>query len=130
MDRVTGIGGIFFKARDATALQAWYRKHLGLDVQDWGGATLRWADDDPEREGMTAWTIFPETSEYFRPSTAPFMINYRVRDLAALLDTLRAEGCAVDDRLDDTEYGKFGWVMDPEGNRVELWEPPPRLSPA
>jgi catechol 2,3-dioxygenase-like lactoylglutathione lyase family enzyme len=126
MQRVTGIGGIFFKARDAESLRAWYREHLGLDVQDWGGVTFSWGQPRPgQAEGATVWTIFPDSSEYFRPSSANFMINYRVDDLAALLDTLRREGCTVDDRLEVSEFGKFGWVMDPEGNRIELWEPPP-----
>jgi catechol 2,3-dioxygenase-like lactoylglutathione lyase family enzyme len=124
--RVTGIGGIFFKARDPEALREWYRRHLGLDIQPWGGTTFRW--QNPERSepdgGATVWTIFPATTEYFAPSAAPFMINYRVADLAALLVTLRAEGCDVDERTETSEYGKFGWVMDPEGNRIELWEPP------
>ncbi len=75
------------------------------------------------------WTVFPESSGYFAPSAAPFMINYRVKDLKALLDALRAEGCRVDDRTEKSEYGEFGWVMDPEGNRVELWEPPPGRFP-
>ena len=125
MQRVTGIGGVFFKARDAEALRAWYREHLGLDIQDWGGTAFRWDD----AEGLTVWTIFKESSDYFDPSPAPFMINYRVTDLHALLDVLRQEGCNVDDKTDESEFGKFGWVMDPEGNRVELWEPPPGRFP-
>lgn len=129
MKRVTGIGGVFFKARDPKALQEWYRKHLGIDVQDWGGTAFRWNEPEPEPDGMTVWTIFPGTTEYFNPSTAPFMINYRVPDLMALLDVLRSEGCTVDDKTDSSEYGKFGWVMDPEGNRIELWEPPPGRFP-
>jgi predicted enzyme related to lactoylglutathione lyase len=125
MQRVTGIGGIFFKARDPKALQDWYRRHLGLDIQDWGGMSFRWHEPGhPQPDGVTVWTIFPATSDYFNPSTAPFMVNYRVSDLTALLDVLRAEGCAVDERSETSEYGKFGWVMDPEGNRIELWEPP------
>jgi predicted enzyme related to lactoylglutathione lyase len=125
MRRVTGIGGIFFKARDAEVLREWYRKHLGIDVQDWGGATFRWNDSqNPEPNGTTVWSIFKDSSTYFAPSASPFMINYRVPDLAAVLDALRAEGCTVDDKLETSEFGKFGWVMDPEGNRVELWEPP------
>lgn len=124
MKRVTGIGGIFFKARDPEALREWYRRHLGLDIQEWGGAPLRWADAPDAAEGMTVWTIFPSDTKYFDPSTAPFMINYRVANLAELLDVLRSEGCTVDDKMEDTEFGKFGWVMDPEGNRLELWEPP------
>ena len=122
--RVTGIGGIFFKARDVEAMRDWYRKHLGLDISEWGGTVFNW-NDPPQAEGQTTWSIFPETSKYFAPSTSSFMINYRVADLAALLDTLRAEGCNVDEKMDSSEYGKFGWVMDPEGNRIELWEPPP-----
>lgn len=124
MKRVSGIGGVFFKARDAVALRAWYAKHLGLDVQNWGGATLRWQEDPDAQNGVTVWTIFDGTTEYFRPSAAPFMINYRVPDLRATLDALKEEGCDVDPRVEESEFGKFGWVMDPEGNRIELWEPP------
>jgi catechol 2,3-dioxygenase-like lactoylglutathione lyase family enzyme len=128
--RVTGIGGIFLKARDPDALRGWYRDHLGVDVQSWGGATFRWHDPaTPDPEGVTVWSVFPSTSGYFDPSTAPFMVNYRVANLPAALDALRAEGCTVDDRMEESEYGKFGWVMDPEGNRVELWEPPPGRFP-
>jgi len=124
MKRVTGIGGVFFMAKDAVSLRQWYQKHLGIDVQDWGGAALRWQDDPDAQNGVTAWTIVPGTSKQFQPSSAPFMINYRVDDLRSLLEALRREGCAVDDQTDESEFGKFGWVMDPEGNRVELWEPP------
>jgi predicted enzyme related to lactoylglutathione lyase len=124
MTGVTGIGGIFFKARDPIALREWYRKHLGFDIQSWGGLAFN------SSGGVTAWSIFPATSEYFAPSTAPFMINYRVTDLTAVLEALQAEGCAVDDRIDSSEQGRFGRVMDPEGNRIELWEPPPGASPA
>ena len=123
MQRVTGIGGIFFKARDAEALRAWYQKHLGIDVQDWGGTAFRWSEDGG-REGVTVWSIFPASSTYLEPGTAPFMVNYRVGDLDALLAVLREEGCVVDDKTETSDFGKFGWVMDPEGNRIELWEPP------
>ena len=78
----------------------------------------------PEEIGQTVWSIFAGHTKYFDPSTAPFMINYRVADLAALLDQLRSEGVAVDEKMQDSEYGKFCWIMDPEGNRIELWEPP------
>jgi catechol 2,3-dioxygenase-like lactoylglutathione lyase family enzyme len=122
--RVTGIGGIFLKARDPEALRAWYRDRLGLDVQSWGGVAFRWHDPAPEPYGVTVWSVFPATSDYFAPSQAPFMVNYRVANLAAVLTALCAEGCTVDDRIEESEYGKFGWVMDPEGNRIELWEPP------
>ena len=125
MKRVTGIGGIFFKAKDAPALQAWYKQHLGIDVQPWGGAAFEWTDADGKPvAGTTAWNINPEESRQFAPSTAPFMVNYRVEDLLALVKALREEGCTVLDKIDDSEYGKFGWVIDPEGNKVELWQPP------
>lgn len=125
MKRVTGIGGIFFKAQDAPALRDWYRKHLGIDVQDWGGAAFLWQDDEGKPTGgTTVWNIGSAEGNYYAPSTAPFMINYRVADLHGLLAALRAEGCNVLEKVDDSEYGKFGWVMDPEGNKVELWEPP------
>jgi predicted enzyme related to lactoylglutathione lyase len=125
MKRVTGIGGIFFKARDPAVLCAWYKQHLGIDVQQWGGAAFDWADDAGKPvKGTTAWSVNSMDSTTFAPSTAPFMINYRVADLAALLAALRREGCNVLDKTDDSEYGKFGWVIDPEGNKVELWQPP------
>lgn len=124
MKRVTGIGGVFFKARDAGSLRQWYQKHLGIDVQDWGGTALRWQDDPNPQNGVTVWTIFDGASKYFEPSSAPFMINYRVENLYAVLEALRSEGCSVDEKTDESEFGKFGWVMDPEGNRIELWEPP------
>lgn len=126
MKRVTGIGGIFFKARDPVALRAWYQKHLGIDVQVWGGAAFRWTDsEDNPIGGTTIWNVSDAGSDYYAPSTSSFMVNYRVADLAALLAALRKEGCHVLDKSDDSEYGKFGWVLDPEGNKVELWEPPP-----
>jgi predicted enzyme related to lactoylglutathione lyase len=125
MQRVTGIGGVFFKAKDPVALGAWYRRHLGVEVEDWGGAAFRWKTaEDPEGNGTTIWSVMPADSKYFAPSEAPFMINYRVADLHALLAALRTEGCDVDAKVEESEYGKFGWVMDPEGHRIELWQPP------
>jgi predicted enzyme related to lactoylglutathione lyase len=125
MKRVTGIGGIFFKAKDPRAQRAWYQKHLGIDVQDWGGAAFSWTDEagHPTR-GTTIWSVAAADGDDFAPSTSPFMINYRVADLAALLQALRDEACNVLDKIDDSEFGKFGWVIDPEGNKVELWQPP------
>lgn len=126
MARVTGIGGIFFKARDPKALGAWYKAHLGMKVEDWGGAQFMWRRHDaPDQTGVTAWSLFKEDSKYFDPATKPFMVNYIVEDLAAVLAQLRAEGVTVDDKVDESEFGKFGWAMDPEGNRFELWQPPP-----
>lgn len=121
MRRVTGIGGVFFTARDPEGLREWYRRHLGIDVQDWGGAVIGSADPDA---AMTTWSISPRGDPAFAPGTSPFMVNYRVADLPGLLAALRDEGCAVLDGTVDSEYGRFGWVIDPEGNRVELWEPP------
>lgn len=126
MRRVTGIGGIFFQARDPAALRAWYQKHLGVGVQDWGGAAFTWTDAEGQPTGgTTIWSIGEAAGDHFAPSTAPFMVNYRVADLAALVAALKAEGCVVLEKTEDSEYGKFAWVMDPEGHKVELWEPPP-----
>lgn len=126
MKRVTGIGGVFFKARDPKALAAWYQAHLGVPVEPWGGASFKWASpDNPTGTGTTVWNAFKADTTYFAPSEASFMLNFRVDDLHALLAALRAEGCTVLDKVDESEFGKFGWVMDPEGNKVELWQPPP-----
>jgi predicted enzyme related to lactoylglutathione lyase len=123
LSRVTGIGGVFLKAKNPAKLGAWYKKHLGIDVQAWGGAKFRWVDTSGQPMiGTTAWSV--GDGKNFAPSTAPFMVNYRVSDLRALLAALRSEGCEVLDKTDESEYGKFGWVMDPEGNKVELWQPP------
>lgn len=125
MKRVTGIGGIFFQAKDPVALRAWYQRHLGIDVQVWGGAAFRWADEaGSPTGGSTIWSIGAADGQPFAPGRASFMVNYRVDDLAALLQALRDEGCEVLDKTDDSDYGKFGWVLDPEGNKVELWQPP------
>ena len=125
MKRVTGIGGIFFKSKDPRALGAWYKVHLGIEVEAWGGAAFRWKGPaNPEGGGTTVWSPFAADTPYFAPSTAPFMVNYRVEDLHAVLAALRAEGVQVEDKVEASEYGKFGWVLDPEGNKVELWEPP------
>ena len=124
MKRVTGIGGIFFNAKDPVALRAWYKQHLGIDVQEWGGTAFTWADEaDNPTKGTTVWSIGAADGA-FAPSKATFMVNYRVEDLAAVLQALREEGCKVLEKTDNSEYGKFGWVMDPEGNKVELWQPP------
>ena len=126
MRRVTGIGGIFFQARDPAALRAWYQKHLGVGVQDWGGAAFTWTDAEGQPTGgTTIWSIGEAAGDHFAPSTAPFMVNYRVAGLRALVADLKAEGCVVLEKTEDSEYGKFAWVMDLEGHKVELWEPPP-----
>lgn len=123
MKRVTGIGGIFFKSKDPKALGDWYKTHLGLDVTEWGGAIFQWGGEG-STEGMTLWSAFPDSSDKMAPSAAPFMVNFRVDDLDALMAALKAEGCDVIENTEPSEFGKFGWVMDPDGNKVELWEPP------
>ncbi len=125
MNRVTGIGGVFFKAKDPVALRAWYKNHLGIDVQDWGGTAFTWTDASGKpASGTTVWSINGSEGNCFAPSTSQFMINYRVADLASVIAALRQEGCNVLEKTDDSEEGKFGWVIDPEGNKVELWQPP------
>ncbi|MFN7987558.1 MAG: VOC family protein [Thermoanaerobaculia bacterium] len=125
MRRVIGVGGIFFKAQDPAALRAWYKEHLGIDVLEWGGAVIPFTGaDGSAMPGTTIWNVTSAASDYFAPSTSRFMVNYRVADLHGLLAALREEGCNVLEKVDDSEYGRFGWVLDPEGNKVELWEPP------
>ena len=125
MERVLGIGGVFFKAVDKAGLAAWYRDHLGVAVEEaWGGAVFPWRENNPNGDAHTVWSPFANDTDYFAPSTKDFMINFRGADLHAMLDQLRAKGCDVDTRVEESDYGKFGWVMDPEGHRIELWEPP------
>ncbi len=122
--RVVGLGGVFIKSRDPAALRAWYRKHLGLAIDDtYGGCTLP-LNEPPQPNACSVFSVFAASSTYFDPSPAPFMLNFRVADLDAVLAALRAEGCAVDDKVERSEFGAFGWVMDPEGHRIELWQPP------
>ena len=125
MKRVTGIGGIFFKARDPVAMSAWYRERLGIPVQEWGGAVFHWRDEaEPKRRAATAWSLFKADTKHFAPSEREFMVNYRVDDVRGLLAKLKTEGCTVVGDAEESEYGVFGWVMDPEGNKIELWQPP------
>lgn len=125
MKRVTGIGGVFFKSPDPKRLSAWYQTHLGVPVEVWGGAAFNWAGpDNPGGVGTTVWSPVKEDADTFAPTTSRFMINYRVDDLHALMAALREEGCEVVGKVDESEYGKFGWVMDPDGNKVELWQAP------
>jgi predicted enzyme related to lactoylglutathione lyase len=123
--RVTGLGGVFFQADDPEKLYQWYEKHLGIQREPHGqGAMMHWRENDnPERRGATVWALFEKRTPYFEPSRAPFMLNYRVDDLEALLEALRAEGVTID-KHEDSDYGRFAWIMDPEGNKIELWEPP------
>jgi len=124
--RVTGIGGIFFKSHNPQQLKEWYREHLSIEPDPDGYVSFPWREkEDPERIGYTVWEPFKEDTQYFEPSRKPYMINFRVADLHELLDQLWQEGVQVDDRIEEEEYGRFGWIMDPEGNPIELWEPSP-----
>jgi predicted enzyme related to lactoylglutathione lyase len=116
-DRVTGIGGIFFKAKNKDRLLEWYREHLGVDVKEWGGTTF-------SGMGHTVWSVFKQDSDYFGAGAQRYMISYRVSSLARILARLKDEGVTVDAHIEESEFGKFGWILDPEGNRIELWEPP------
>jgi catechol 2,3-dioxygenase-like lactoylglutathione lyase family enzyme len=120
MAKVTGVGGVFFKSDDPAALRKWYHEHLGIDVQDWGAVFL-WKRDRPHI-AYTVWSPFPADTTYFEPSGKPFMINLRVDDLQGLLARLRASGARVLDRFEKGENGDFGYVLDPEGNLLELWQ--------
>ena len=117
---ITGVGGIFFKAKDPKALAAWYRDVLGMPLEPWGGAMLRY--DAPDHPPVLTWSAFSASTTYFAPSTSDFMINYAVDDMDAFVARLHAKGVDVLKR-DEDENGRFAWVLDPEGNKVELWEP-------
>jgi catechol 2,3-dioxygenase-like lactoylglutathione lyase family enzyme len=117
--RVTGIGGVFFKSRDAEALSRWYADRLGVPWKPGEGAIFRW--DDPQ--GLTVWSAFPADTKYFDPGPAPFMINFRVKDLDALLAQLATEGVRIDPKRENHDYGRFAWIYDPDGNKIELWQP-------
>jgi len=124
MAKVTGIGGVFFKSRsDKAALAAWYQKHLGMPLESWGGAILRWPDDKAEDKGLTVWHVAETDTKWFSPSDSSFMINYRVDNLDEMLAQLRADGIEIVKGPDSDVNGKFAWIMDPDGNKVELWEP-------
>jgi predicted enzyme related to lactoylglutathione lyase len=124
MAKVTGIGGVFFKSRsDPALLAAWYQKHLGLTLEPWGGAILRWPDDRAEDKGLTVWSVAKADTKWFAPSDASFMINYRVDNLDELLASLRAAGIEILKGPDLDDNGKFAWILDPDRNKLELWEP-------
>ena len=124
MARITGIGGVFLKTKtDAKALAKWYQTHLGMPLDPWGGAGLHWPDDPAEDKGVTAWHLAEPTSEWFSPSSSSFMINYRVDNMDEMLEQLRAGGVPIHQGPESHENGKFAWIIDPDGNKVELWEP-------
>lgn len=124
MTSVTGIGGIFFKVEDPAATVEWYRDYLGIQPNEHGGWSVHWrTHDDVERPGRTEWRPFPASTDYFAPSEASFMINYRVDDLVAVLDHLKAAGVEPVGDVESHPYGRFAWILDPNGLKIELWEP-------
>ena len=124
---ITGVGGVFFKAKDPKALAAWYRDVLGMPVQPWGGAALRY--DAPDHPPKLAWSVFPASTKNFAPSTSDFMINYAVDNMDAMVARLSKAGVEIIKRSDDDAFGKFAWILDPEGNKIELWEPKRAATP-
>lgn len=123
MKKVTGLGGVFFKCADPKAMNEWYGRNLGIATSEWG-ATFEWRHaDDPSKKGSTAWCAFPNDTKYFNPSDRPFMINYRVENLEALVEELRKDNVTIVDEITEFDYGKFIHILDPEGNAIELWEP-------
>jgi predicted enzyme related to lactoylglutathione lyase len=123
MKKVTGIGGIFFKCKDPDKVREWYKTHLGIDASQYG-ASFEWRqEEDPSKKGTTQWAPFGETTKYFEPSSKDFMINYRVENLEGLVEQLKSEGVTIVDKIESFDYGKFVHILDPEGNKIELWEP-------
>ena len=124
MAKITGIGGVFFKsAGKGSDLSAWYEKNLGLKLESWGGAILNWTDDKADDGGMTVWSTADHDTKWFSPSESSFMINYRVDDLDEMIEQLKANGIELVKGPDTDFNGKFAWIMDPDGNKVELWQP-------
>lgn len=121
--RVTGVGGIFFKSKDPDKIKSWYAKHLGFDVDQYGAVFRFLKMDAPDKTGYLQWSIMKSDTDYFDPSASPFMINYRVENLEWLVKQLKAEGVTICDEIVSYDYGKFVHILDPEGNKIELWEP-------
>ncbi|WEK20895.1 MAG: VOC family protein [Candidatus Pedobacter colombiensis] len=127
MKKVTGLGGVFFKCDNPQSMNEWYAKNLGLATSEYG-TTFEWRQaDDPSKIGSTVWSTFPKDTKYFNPSTKPFMINYRVENIALLVDELKKDSVTIIDEITEYEYGKFVHILDPEGNVIELWEPTDNL---
>lgn len=126
MKRVTGLGGMFFKSADPKTTIDWYRTHLGIDSAEWGGFAFQWLDrEQPSETGYTVWSAFPKDTDHFGPESNQFMFNFRVADMDALITALREEGVEVLGEVQEHPNGKFAWIADPEGRKVELWEPVP-----
>ena len=131
MEKVLGIGGVFLRAHDREVLAKWYREYLGLRIDEsWWGAILPLSTEEDPAGAHVVWSAFKEDTDYFASRQQQVMINFRVRDCHAMLAQLRDAGCAVADKVEESDYGIFGWVTDPEGNKVELWQPPDRLPAA
>ncbi|MEM6290719.1 MAG: VOC family protein [Myxococcota bacterium] len=124
MEKVRGIGGVFFKSKDPDALKRWYAQHLGVPLDEQGYVSFDWKRSEDGSDAMTVWSPFSPSTKYFDPSTREFMVNFIVDDLDAMLQQLRDAGCTVDETVEDGEFGSFGWVLDPDGTRIELWQPP------
>ena len=123
MKKVTGLGGVFFKCDNPKTMNEWYAKNLGLATSEYG-ATFDWRQaDDPSKKGSTTWCAFPQDTKYFNPSTKPFMVNYRVENIVALVEELKKDNVTIIDEISEYDYGKFVHILDPEGNVIELWEP-------
>jgi len=124
MAKVTGIGGVFFKStNDHKKLAEWYRQNLGIEPESWGGAILKWPEDKSDDHGLTVWSVAKKDTEWFSPSTASFMINYRIDNMDEMLAQLQRNGVAIFKGPESAENGKFAWLIDPDGNKIELWEP-------
>lgn len=123
MARVTGVGGVFLRSKDPKAMAKWYAEHLGIKLSDFNGSAFQWSDEVPAGTGMTAWSAFPQDTGYFGSPEQAVMINYRVDDLEALLIQLASAGVWIDPKREDYGYGRFAWIKDCDGNRVELWQP-------
>jgi len=122
MKKVTGIGGIFFKCKDPNAINEWYKTHLGFDTTPYGTSFNR-LEKDADKEGITQWNPFPEDTTYFGPSDKDYMINYRVDNLESLFKELKSQGVVILDKIESYDYGKFLHILDPEGNKIQLWQP-------
>lgn len=124
MAKVTGIGGVFFKStNDHKKLHEWYKHNLGIELESWGGAILKWPEDKANDQGLTVWSVAAKDSPWFNPSSAGFMINYRIDNMAEMIEQLTRNGVEIFKGPESAENGKFAWVLDPDGNKVELWEP-------
>jgi predicted enzyme related to lactoylglutathione lyase len=123
MAKVTGIGGIFFKSKnDAKALSAWYQQHLGITLEAWGGGLLKWTEDKSDDGGVTVWNVADKDSKWFEPSDSSFMVNYRVDNLDELIEQFKASGIPLHKGPEVDFNGKFAWIIDPDGNKIELWQ--------